>query len=284
MDWLEQNKDWVFSGAGIAAITALIAILSSLITYQINKRLRKKLTLNTNLKQYKLNLRQHQANDADRIKDLKVTYKDISYDNLCEFIVIAKNTGVVAIENQHLLVKLPENCSLIDIFTEKSSQVIETEQQKIQGTESLECLHRLSRLEPSDKVTLTYMIDTQITERISCEPRGVDEIDYDYSGSRIARDLHQSLVLYFSLFILCGSLPFIGKIFQSLVVLVAAPRIIEFLRDWRTAANIANVENAMYDMRWSQFAGGFAETVQGNQIGGEVKNDVGDTSEFEDVS
>ncbi|EKV01343.1 hypothetical protein Lepto7375DRAFT_3510 [Leptolyngbya sp. PCC 7375] len=280
--WLEENKDWVFSGAGVTAITALIAILSSFITYRINRRLRKKLTLKTNLTEYKLNLEHNQINDVDRTKDLTVTYKDIPYNNLCEFITIAENTGVVAIENQHILIKFPADCSLVDIVTEKSSQFIQIEQEEMRGPEALEYLYRLSRLEPSDKVALTYLIDTQATEKISCEPRGVDEIDYDYSGSGIIRDLYQELVLYFALFVLCGSLPFIGKVFQSLVILTAAPRIIEFLRDWRNAGN-TGTEGPKYDFRGSQFAGGFAETVRGEQTGGKISNYDKDISESEAV-
>ena len=118
LDWIELNKDWFLSGAGIFIVSCLVAIFSSLLTlylkFKSDRNKRKVISLHTKLNKYKIE-------NSSRKDDLAVTYKGASYENLCQYLIIVQNTGAVAVEVQKLLIKFPDECKKIDFSIKCSS-------------------------------------------------------------------------------------------------------------------------------------------------------------------
>lgn len=235
-EWLAQNKEWLLSGVGVTIILSLVSIVSSFVTYQINsrksKRLEKKLTIETNLKQY-------QIRSKGKTADLTVYYEGNTYRNLCEYSVTATNHGLVAIEKQKLLFVFPFDCLIIKRFDEKSSESIGMDYEVLKNIEAVEHLYEFDRLEPSDQVTFIYLIDTDKVDDLSCRPRGVDGVNYSYpqSGSTSRSDF-SDLWVYFSFFVFLGSIPLFGGMFQSAVVLLAGPAVFRLFRSLDNAGRI----------------------------------------------
>ena len=237
-EWLGQNKEWLLSGVGVAAVSALAGVAFSIITFWINsrrtKKFEKKLTIEINLKQY-------QIRSEGKTVDLTVNYAGNTYEDLCEYSVTVSNSGLVAIKRQQLLFKFPFDCSIIKRFKEISSGSIGLGYEALNSIGTIEHLYEFDRLEPSDRVTLIYLCDTDKVSDLSCQPRGVDGVNYLYSRSEsTSRSEFSDLWIYFSLFIFLGSIPFIGGMFQGTLVLLAGPTVFRLFRNFDTAGRISN--------------------------------------------
>jgi hypothetical protein len=64
---------------------------------------------------------------------------------------------------------------------------------------------------------------------IVCEPRGVDDIDYVYSGGDSVPDA-RVLISAAAVFVMFGAIPMIGHIFQGLIIIFVAPYIINIVK------------------------------------------------------
>ncbi len=133
----------------------MIAVASSLLTlytkFRSDRKSIKILSVHTKLNKYKIE-------DSLQKGELAVSYKGKLYDNLCQYLVIVENTGQVAIEGQKLLLKFPPECVKIDFSIKRSSQIIQLEQETYPTEDVQEELHSFQRLEPSDKITISYML------------------------------------------------------------------------------------------------------------------------------
>lgn len=235
-NWLEQNKEWIFSGVGITIILTTVSIFSSLIGYCVkaltDRKTRQILSIKTDKTIYKIVSRNPQA-------DMKVTYKDKLYNNLCEYSVTIRNIGLKSIQNFLFVIKVPIDCSIIDDFKDKSSGLIELNINRLEPSakrlktpELIEYKCVCNNLRPSDYIIITYIIDTNRPERIKFDPRS-DDIEYDYKGSELTSEEDiKRLILYFALLILFGSIPLIGKILQSLLILVISPTLLRLIKNW----------------------------------------------------
>lgn len=226
-DWIQYNKDWFLSGAGIFIVSSLIAVASSLLTlytkFRSDRKSIKILSVHTKLNKYKIE-------DSLQKGELAVSYKGKLYDNLCQYLVIVENTGQVAIEGQKLLLKFPPECVKIDFSIKRSSQIIQLEQETYPTEDVQEELHSFQRLEPSDKITISYMLNTTDSENIDIQPRGVDGVRYNLKGYEGISEL-QNLIVFFAIFLVLGIIPFIGELLQALVVLIASKTIIHVLNE-----------------------------------------------------
>lgn len=230
LEWLELNKQWVLSGAGVAIITSIVAIASSLITLVIKIRSERKglkrMTFST-----KLNL--YQIENDERSDDLAVSYQGQPYANLCQYLITIKNSGQVAIEGQQLLLKFPEGSIILDFALNRSSNIINNERNILNESGVREELHTISRLEQPDTLTYSYIINTTAPNSIVCQPRGVDGAKYIFSGLEEEVPEFRKLILFLVIFLLIGNIPIVGGMLQILVIIAASQTIVRVYEEWR---------------------------------------------------
>ena len=226
-EWVELNKEWFLSGAGIFIITSIVAVFSSLLTlyikYKNESKKRKIISLSTKINKYSIE-------SSDNKSDLNVTYKGITYNNLCQYLIQIKNDGAVGIENQQLLISLPLECELIERNVKLSSQTISYDTEDFKGEDKTEYLYDFHRLEVNDFATISYLLDSEQIENANVQPRGIDGVRYNYKGYENIPEV-RVLVFFIALFILVGTFPFIGGAFQALVVLFASPTIVNIVSE-----------------------------------------------------
>ena len=249
LEWIEENKEWIFSGAGIAAVSAVVAIVSAVLTYwfrlRLEKRRRKQATLQNSLKSYRI------GDDSDD-KNLEVSYQGKSYSNLCQYQTEFTNTGSIAIENQQLLFRFPRDTKIVEDSKKFSTNTIGSSADEVTGESELEIVHTLNRLEPGDSASFSFLLDTSQSNRIECLPRGVDEIDYSTTANAAASEA-QKLVAYAALFVLMGAMPFFESVFQAGVILAAGPTLLSFSR---TVASRRKGQNRLITTEISAVEGG----------------------------
>lgn len=237
--WIEQNKDWFLSGAGIFVVSSLIGLISSLLTLylkiRIDKKKRKLLSVKTKLNEYQIKT----TSDGEK---LKVFYKERTYDNLCQYIVEIKNEGYVGINDQNILVTLPKDSEVVNLSVNCNSHAIEWEEKILGCTEKQEILYCFNRLERHDNILISYLLNTEHIEQIGIQPRGTDGVDYIFQENEPVSDI-KLLIIHISLFILAGSLPFIGSAVQAFVLLISSTIIIRVIREFQKNNNKENYIN-----------------------------------------
>ncbi len=227
-DWLEANRQWIFSGAGVAAIMVVVAVSSSAITFWLKARSerksRKRLALRKELKQYRIIA----AGDDDH---LTVSYMGKPYESLCQFFVSVENIGSPSVPSHQLLFRFPEDAHIVDIHKRFSSQTLSADCEKFEDVEKPEHLWTISCLESGDSAAFTYFVDTKKPEDIKCDPRSVDDVYHVYTGSESESVPDaRTLISYTALFVLVGAIPFIGQGLQAGVIIMAAPTIIAVVK------------------------------------------------------
>ena len=229
LEWIELNKEWFLSGVGVFAVTAIIAVFSSLLTLYLklrsDKKKKKIISIQTKINKYKIET-------ASNDDDLAVSYKGKAYKNLCQYLVSVENVGPVAVEGQKLLVSFPRICQKIEFQISKSSNTIKHDTEVFSSEDQDEELLTLQRLEPSDKVEFSYILDSEIIDEIDAQPRGVDGVEYNLKGYESISELRH-LISYVALFLLIGAIPIVGSMLQVLVLLAASSTIINVVEEIR---------------------------------------------------
>lgn len=250
-DFLDTNRDWIFSGVGVTAITAIFSIISSVATYLIQNRnynrSRKKALIKKDLKRYEIETDDIPGN----VGNLVVSYNGRPCEILCRFTVTIRNIGLPAIRGQQLLFSFPENCSILeDAEPNRNTGVIIVEREELQSNGKTEHLYEIQVLEREDNVSISYILDTVNAEELRCEPRGVDEIDYNFSEFANSSDI-SVLIALFALFVMSGAVPIIGNIFKAGVILAASPylvriiqNLIDFLKQENSIINLRDISIA----------------------------------------
>jgi hypothetical protein len=227
--WIEQNREWILSGVGVFVISSMIGFVSSLLTlyfkFRSDKKKRKFLSIKTKLNEYKI------QNRSDSEK-LKIFYQEKTYDNLCQYIVEIKNDGFVGIDGQDLLMALPRNCEVVRSIVNCSSQAIKWDEELLENIEKQEILYRFKRIERSDKIRISYLLNTDNVEQISIQPRGADGVCYTFQEDENIPSF-EMLIIYMVLFVLFGAIPFIGNVAQAFILLISSSTIIDVLKDFQ---------------------------------------------------
>lgn len=231
MDWLTQNREWVFSGAGLFAISTIASLLSVVFTLwwkaRTERKRKKKLRVAQTVTQF--TVPEEKGSGSVAPEHFKVSYKGIEYENLSAFYVSLMNVGLPAIERQQLHIVLPANANVVERFEEKSLDSIGVSKREKVGNDKIEEIYTFDRLEPNDTYGITYLIDLSDISALRYEMRGVDDIEYVKSGE-IERSEMQKLIELVALFLLVGSIPFAGGVAQAAIVLAGAPLILELYR------------------------------------------------------
>ncbi len=250
MEWLEQNKDWFLSGAGIFIVSSIVSFLSVVLTLwwksRIERKKKKKLKVVSALSRF--SIPSSENNTTIPREHIKISYKGKEYENLCVYSAKAQNIGIPAIENQRLHVLLPENADVIEIIEDKSLASIHVNNEQIESTGSNESIYTFERLESNDYWQINFLLDMSPSSNISCKPRGVDNIDYSYKEELDVTEVNK-LVIYISTFVFSDMIPFFGGLIRALVVIAAAPIVIELIKNYslnqRSNDNILNISGGI---------------------------------------
>jgi hypothetical protein len=245
-DWIVQNKQWLFSGAGILVITTVFSIISIIVTLVIksraDKKSRKKLQLIEDIVKFELPNAEEQFDS----NALSVSYKDESYKHLCHYSVSVKNIGSIAIENQNLLLSIPESGKVIERNTKTCNSSIKVTEQSTSIEK--DNLYIIDRLEADEDVTITFLVNLDESHLIKCTPRGVDGIDYSNNKPESSNDM-EALVFLLAVFIMVDMVPFVGSALQALVVIASSPRLIKIalslLNHQKNRDNVVNISGGI---------------------------------------
>jgi|CEGF01.1.fsa_nt_gi hypothetical protein len=231
MEWLQQNKEWFLSGAGIFVVSSVVSFSSVILTLWWKSRTERKKTKKLKIASggTKFSIPSSVGKNGISQENIKVSYKGKEYENLYVYTAQVTNIGVPAIEAQRLHLIIPNDADIVEVFENKSLESISVSKKEMKGGSKKEVIYSFERLEPNDVCTISYLLDIEDIGDVSCEPRGVDNIEYsrteDIDESEIDR-----LVIYVSTFIFAGMIPMLGKLVQALIVMAAAPVVIEMYR------------------------------------------------------
>lgn len=251
MQWLEQNKEWFLSGAGIFIAASIVSFASVLFTLWLKSRSEqkktKKLRINSGITKFSA----PSANDNNDIspEDIKVSYKGIEYENLCFYSAQITNIGLPAIENQRLHIIIPAEAQIIKVFENKSLESIQLKKDEIENSEKKEIVYEFTRLEVNDVCTMSYLLDLEDVASVNCEPRGVDNIEYSHE-----EDINKSeidvLVIAIASFVFADMVPIIGNLFQALIIIAASPVVIEIIKKYLKSKcskdSVLNIAGGIY--------------------------------------
>ena len=231
MGWIEQNKEWFLSGAGIFLLSSIVSFASVLIALRWQSRAEKKkekrLRISTTLNKFSAPT----SNLGKEIspEHVKVSYKGTEYNNLCLYSVTGSNYGIPAITEQRLHFLFPSDAEIIEVFQEKTINSIGLNIEEHQEKNTKEVIYTFDRLEPNDSFSISYLLNIEDTESIDFEPRGVDGIEYTYSGEFERSDI-EKIIYFIAIFVFSGAVPIIGSVIQGLVILASTPYVLEFYR------------------------------------------------------
>lgn len=230
MTWLEENKEWFLSGAGIFLISSIVSFASIILTLWFKsrsekKKLKKLLILSNTTKFSAPALTQFQDISVD---NMSISYKGQEYKDLSLFSIQIKNIGMPAILQQKLHLTIPLDSIVIEFSEEKSMESIIVKKQELIGKNKKEIIYTLDRLESNDIFNALYLINTKNEEEITCDARGVDGIEY-YHKDEIDRPQIEKLITYFAVFIFAGAIPF-GDSIRAVIVLMASPLLISLYK------------------------------------------------------
>lgn len=250
MEWLEQNKEWFLSGAGIFLISSIVSFASVLLTLwwksKSEKKKIKQLKVSSGITRF--SVPSTNKNDTIATEHIKISYKSNEYENLCVYTAQINNIGLPAVENQRLHLIIPIEAKIIEIIENKSLESINVEHEEIDGSQRKEVIYQFERLERNDIYTISYLLDMEESLSIACEPRGVDNIEYSYKEDIDTSEINR-LVLYVATFVFADIVPFFGGLLQALVVIAASPIIIELVRKYsqskRANDNVLNINGGI---------------------------------------
>lgn len=250
MDWIEQNKQWFLSGAGIFLISSIVSFCSVLLTLwwkaKIEKSKKKKLKISSAATKF-------QTQTTKDIKGighdkLKISYMGREFENLCCFSVKFENIGSCAIENQKIHLVVPADADIVDFFERRKFESIIQTKSEIASEKTTEIIFNYERLEPKDSCVISYLVNIKDISLIKCEPRGVDGISYLKDNDIDTSDINK-LVLYIATFVFANTVPWAGSFIQALLILISAPIIIDIARNYlnfkKINNNIININNGI---------------------------------------
>lgn len=131
-----------------------------------------------------------------------------------------RNTGLIAIENQSILIKFPKETIFIEKYEKFCNSTIKVIRVNEENHENdIEIIKEINRLEANDYLKFIYLVDAGDSEKIKVTPRGVDNIEYSINNSlKSDRGSYEKLSLIIGLYIIFDSIPFIGGYLKALVI------------------------------------------------------------------
>lgn len=109
MQWIEHNKEWFLSGAGLFLVSSVVSFASVILTLwwksRAERRRKKKLRVSVNLTRFSVPSLNFEKNISQ--EHVKVSYKGTEYENLCIY---------SAIVSQKLHFILPLTATIVDVF------------------------------------------------------------------------------------------------------------------------------------------------------------------------
>lgn len=223
-NWLDNNKEWFLSGAGILIITSVCSIISIIGTLVIKNRQerksKKKIKMDISYKELSLPKIDSKLKELDV---LDVSYKGTKYNNLCYVTIKLTNIGLIAVENHNILISFPlETCFIEERIIPSNSTIKIVDQTKEELNDKIECTKKINRLEPNDFVEYIYMIDSIEYREVNAQVRGVDNLEVEYTGKNMLGhnlDIIEFIARALALFIVFDTIPIAGNYLKALTIL-----------------------------------------------------------------
>lgn len=238
MEWINQNKEWFLSGAGIFMISSLVSFVSVILTLWMRAKAegnqQKKLCISRSVTKFSIPAPDGAAGISN--DGFMVSYKGNQFRNLCLFSVQITNTGKTAIQSQRLHLIFPPDANIVDAVERKGLPSISINKKEAANDDDHEIVYEIERLEPNDIFSVYFIVDTDKSDALRCEPRGVDNIEYTQRGEVEKSELSR-LVFFASAFVMANAIPWLGSLIQALIVLAAAPLLIQFVRQFSGKIN-----------------------------------------------
>lgn len=227
IETLKNISPWVSGSLGGAILTILISSREK-------RKKRKVITVDVTSNTFSIPRVKHEPGLSS--DGLSISFKGIPYRNLVLYRTILRNTGNGGIDSPTFIYLFPKGTSIIE--EDVSSSPLELEYAKEEKTTEVgvESSITWKRIEKSDEIAVSFLLDCPQPESIKCIPRGLDDIECRIGLADYENELENRIRLLLSLaalFVLFGAIPIIGNAFQSLVILFAVPHIIYVVKSVR---------------------------------------------------
>lgn len=219
---LKMIAPWVTGGLAGATLTLIVKIYAE-------RRRRKIVSINITKQQFALPPIATQSHLPS--EDLTVSYKNQHYKNLSLYTTKIENVGYGGVNNQKLIFVLPRRASLVDQFLTITPASLKYQEEDNTTEEKLEKVYSFDRVEKGDNIVISFLLDYDNLDQVQCLPRGIDDVEYIIGNQEYQNEVEQNLqklIGFLALFVAVGSLPLIGGMFQSLVLITATPFIVRF--------------------------------------------------------
>lgn len=231
IEWINQNKEWFLSGAGLLLLNGIVGFASVLLTllWGAGEDRKRRKSIQLNITRHLISTVKPDSFGPIETPRFTVSYKNGVYDRLFLFSVVIRNAGKTAITGQRLHFLIPKEANVVEIIDNRSLNSISMLRSEQTHEKAHEHIFTIDRLEPNDNCAVAYLIDFANPDSIECLPRGVDEVEYSYSRD-FQRSEIEKIILLAAFFVFAGAIPVVGDVAQALVILASMPTILEFYR------------------------------------------------------
>jgi hypothetical protein len=202
------------------------AILTYLLNQRVIRRRQAKILITIERVDYSLAARDEQ------LKELRVSYRGNEFDNLLLFQFLVKNISTKSVSCSPFLFQFKKDAAIVDLVTVTHPLRREVAMVRQQGHDNA-YIWDTGELKPQDSARLSMLLAP--TTHVDWDWRGEDDVETTSYGQETTRSFEKELrdiVLWTSLYIAAGSIPFMGNLFQALLILVSIPSIVSYIIRW----------------------------------------------------
>ncbi|BAZ53277.1 hypothetical protein NIES4103_59510 [Nostoc sp. NIES-4103] len=160
---------------------------------------------------------------------LTVSYKNEGYSHLALYSVTVENIGYGSVEGQKVVFIFPEKTTVIEEVCSCSVPTVTYKVEDYSTEAKITKDYTFTRIENSDSVTISFLVDCEFLDEIKCLPRGTDNVDYLIGDNRPKSEIEQSvrkLLLYLVMFVIVGGfdiIPPLDDAVRALILFVSIP-------------------------------------------------------------
>jgi hypothetical protein len=179
---------------------------------------------------------------------LTVSYKNKGYSHLALYSVKVENVGYGSVEGQKVVFIFPQKTTVIEEVCSCSVPTItyKVEDYSTKAKETKD--YTFTRIENSDSVVISFLVDCEFLDDIQCLPRGTDNVDYVIGDNKPKSEIEQTvrnLLLYLVIFVLVGAfdiIPPLDDAARALILVLLIPDVtglinLTFLRKASSSEN-----------------------------------------------
>jgi hypothetical protein len=234
-------SDWIDAAWGLFKVVApwlTGGLAGATLTYFLNQRIARRkqarLLLTSQRVDYSLAARD------EHLKDLHVSYEGQEFDNLLLYQLIVENVSGKTVQKSPILFRCSAETEVV--YQDSVTFPLKSPTTFVRQT-GHECafLWEAGELKPGDSARLKLLLAS--TTSIDFDWRGDDEVDVESYGREAAGALELQLrnaIVWIALFILSGSIPFVGGAGQAAFLIFSLPSIVPYIMRWLPVIANAN--------------------------------------------